>query len=67
MNIDELNSKIRKVKLAMMNNLTQDFTPINAVLDEYLENELKVLYSVRKNMQQHKIDTLSDMYLRLYA
>ena len=67
MNINELNSKIRKVKLAMMDNLTQDFTPINAVLDEYLENELKALYSVRKNMQRHKIDTLSDMYLRLYA
>lgn len=67
MNIDELNSKIRKVKLAMMDNLTQDFTPIDAALDEYLESELKALHSARKNMQQHKIDTLSDMYLRLYA
>lgn len=62
----ELDSKIRKIKLALVNNLDNEFKPINIELDEKLEKELSQLYKERSKLQSSKIYTLSDMYLRLY-
>ena len=62
----ELDSKIRKLKLSLVNNLDNEFKPINIELDEKLEKELSQLYKERSKLQSNKIDTLSDMYLRSY-
>lgn len=62
----ELDSKIRKLKLSLIDNLDNEFKPINIELDENLEKELSQLYKQRSKLQNSKIDTLSNMYLRLY-
>ena len=54
-----LDSKIRKLKLELMENLDNDFKPKNIELDEHLEKE-------RSKVQKTKIDTLGNMYLKAY-
>ena len=63
----ELNAMIRQVKQQIIDNLDDDFNPIDLQLDEMLESELCALYMQRKQKQSAKIDSLSNMYLRLYA
>jgi len=67
MNIENLNSKIRKLKLQIVDNLDDQFNPLNIELDGKLENELALLCKERSKFQKVKIDTLSNMYLRTYA
>lgn len=62
-----LDKEIRQVKQQLIDNLDSEFNPKNVLLDCKLELKLKKLYAQRKTMQKSKIDTLSDMYLRLYA
>lgn len=62
-----LNKQIRQVKQEMINNLDDSFNPINIELDIALESKLAKLYAERKLVQKLKIDTLSEMYLRIYA
>lgn len=50
-----------------MDNLDDDFNPIDLQLDQMLESKLCALYKQRKQKQSTKIDSLSNMYLRLYA
>lgn len=64
--IRELDSKIRKLKIALIDNLDCEFKPIDIELDDNLEKELSKLYKERSKLQGFKIDTLSDMYLRVY-
>lgn len=63
----DLNNQIRQVKQQLMDNLDSDFNPIDVTLDSKLEIELEQLYKQRKQLQTTKIDTLSDMYLRVFA
>lgn len=63
----DLNTQIRKVKQQLVDNLDSSFNPIDVTLDSQLEIELEDLYKQRKRLQTTKIDTLSDMYLRVYA
>lgn len=63
----ELDSKIRKLKLELVNNLDSNFKPIDLYKDEKLEKELSSLYKERSKLQSKKIDSLSTMYLNLYA
>lgn len=63
----ELDSKIRKLKLELVNNLDSNFKPIDLNKDEQLEKELSSLYKERSKIQSKKIDSLSTMYLNLYA
>ena len=62
-----LNNEIRQVKQQLIDNLNNEFNPIDLELDEMLESKLYELYKQRKQMQTVKINTLSDMYLRIYA
>lgn len=62
----ELDSRIRKLKIALVDNLDCEFNPINIELDASIEKELSKLYKERSKIQGIKIDTLSDMYLRVY-
>ena len=62
----ELNSKIRKLKLELVNNLDSTFKPVDLDKDEQLEKELSSLYKERSKLQSKKIDSLSTMYLNLY-
>ena len=61
-----LDSKIRKLKLELMENLDSDFKPKNIELDERLEKEIAKLYKERSKFQKTKIDTLGNMYLKSY-
>ena len=63
----ELDSKIRKLKLELVNNLDSTFKPIDLDKDEQLEKELSSLYKERSKLQSKKIDSLSTMYLNLYS
>ena len=65
--MNSLNKQIRQVKQEMINNLDDSFNPINIELDSALESKLAKLYAERKQVQKLKIDTLSEMYLRIYA
>ena len=62
-----LNTVIRQIKQQIVDNLDDEFNPIDSQLDEMLESKLYVLYKQRKQKQSAKIDSLSNMYLRLYA
>ena len=62
-----LNAMIRQVKQQIIDNLDDDFNPIDLQLDQMLESKLFALYKQRKQKQSAKIDSLSNMYLRLYA
>ena len=62
-----LNVKIRQVKQQIIDNLDNEFNPIDLELDAMLESKLYELYNQRKQMQVKQINTLSDMYLRIYA
>ena len=62
-----LNAMIRQIKQQIVDNLDDDFDPIDLQLDQRLESELYALYMQRKQEQSNKIDSLSNMYLRLYA
>lgn len=64
--IKELDSKIRKLKLELVNNLDATFKPVDLVKDAQLEKELSSLYKERSKLQSKKIDSLSTMYLNLY-
>lgn len=66
-NLKDIDSKIRKIRQAIVNNLNDDFTVIDADIDEDLSNQLDDLLKLRKSLQLNKIDTLSNMYLKLYA
>lgn len=66
-NLKDIDSKIRKIRQAIVNNLNDDFTAIDVNIDEKLSNQLDELLKLRKSLQLNKIDTLSDMYLKLYA
>ena len=61
-----LDSNIRRLKLEMVENLDSSFNPKNIELDECLEKELSKLYKERSKVQKTKIDTLGNMYLRVY-
>lgn len=61
-----LNAMIRQVKQQIIDNLDDEFNTIDLQLDEMLESKLCALYNQRKQQQSAKIDSLSDMYLRLY-
>lgn len=63
----DLNNQIRQVKQQLVDNLDSSFNPIDVNLDSQLEMELEELYKQRKLLQTTKIDTLSNMYLRVYA
>ena len=65
--MDKLNKQIRQVKRQLIDNLDDSFNPINIELDVILDAKLSQLYKERKQLQNTKLDTLSDMYLRLYA
>lgn len=62
-----LNAMIRQIKQQIIDNLDDGFNPIDLKLDEMLESKLCALYKQRKQEQSVKIDSLSNMYLRLYA
>lgn len=62
-----LNAMIRQIKQQIVDNLDDEFNPIDLQLDEMLESELCALYQQRKQDQSNNIDSLSNMYLRLYA
>ena len=62
-----LNTMIRQVKQQIIDNLDDEFNPIDLQLDQMLESKLCALYKQRKQKQFNKIDSLSNMYLRLYA
>ena len=62
-----LNAMIRQVKQQIIDNLDDEFNPIDLQLDEMLESKLCALYKQREQEQSAKIDSLSNMYLRLYA
>ena len=62
----ELDSKIRKLKLELINNLDSNFKPLDLDKDEKLEKELSKLYKERSKVQKAKIDTLGNMYLKAY-
>lgn len=62
-----LDKQIRQVKQKLIDNLDNGFNPKDKSLDYKLELKLKKLYEQRKVIQKARIDTLSDMYLRLYA
>ena len=62
-----LNAMIRQIKQQLIDNLDDEFYPIDLQLDQRLESELCALYKQRKQKQTTKIDSLSNMYLRLYA
>ena len=62
-----LNAMIRQIKQQIIDNLDDEFNPIDLQLDKMLESELCALYKQRKQDQSTKIDSLSNMYLRLYA
>ena len=62
-----LNAMIRQVKQQIIDNLDDGFNPIDFQLDQMLESELCTLYKQRKQKQSNKIDSLSNMYLRIYA
>ena len=62
-----LNTMIRQIKQQIVDNLDDEFNPIDLQLDQRLESELCTLYKQRKQEQSNKIDSLSNMYLRLYA
>ncbi len=63
----DLNVTIRQTKQQVIDNLDDEFNPIDLQLDQRLESELCALYKQRKQKQSTKIDSLSNMYLRLYA
>ena len=63
----ELNAIIRQVKQQIIDNLDDGFNPIDFQLDEMLESKLCDLYKQRKQNQSNNIESLSNMYLRLYA
>ncbi|MEN9439196.1 MAG: hypothetical protein RL613_672 [Fusobacteriota bacterium] len=65
--MEDLNAMIRQVKQQIIDNLDCEFNPINLQLDQTLESKLFALYEKRKQKQTTKIDSLSNMYLRLYA
>ena len=58
---------IRQIKQQIIDNLDDEFNPIDLQLDKMLESKLCALYKQRKQEQYTKIDSLSNMYLRLYA
>ena len=62
-----LNAMIRQIKQQIIDNLDDEFNPIDLQLDQTLESKLCALYEQRKQNQSTKIDSLSNMYLRLYA
>lgn len=62
-----LNAMIRQIKQQIIDNLDAEFNPINLQLDQTLESKLCALYEKRKQNQTTKIDSLSNMYLRLYV
>ena len=62
-----LNATIRQIKQQIMDNLDASFNPIDLQLDEMLESKLHALYKQRKQKQSANIESLSNMYLRLYA
>ena len=62
-----LNAMIRQIKQQIIDNLDDGFNPIDLQLDQMLESKLCALYEQRKQKQSAKIDSLSNMYLRLYA
>ena len=62
-----LNAMIRQIKQQIIDNLDDEFNPIDLQLDQMLESELYALYKHRKQEQSAKIDSLGNMYLRLYA
>lgn len=65
--MNNLNKQIRQVKKQLISNLDDSFNPINIELDIALESKLAQLYAERKQVQKLKIDTLSEMYVRIYA
>jgi hypothetical protein len=65
--MQNLNAMIRQIKQQIIDNLDDEFYPINLELDTKLESKLYELYKQRKHEQSKKIDSLSNMYLRLYA
>lgn len=66
MNRQEIDSKIRKLKLDLINNLDDKFNPIDEDLDGHLEKELSALYKERSKSQVIQMDSLSKMYLYTY-
>ena len=67
MDIENLNKKIRMLKSELIDNLDSDLRPIDLNKDAQIEKELSLLYKERVKLQSNKIDTLSNMYLKLYA
>ena len=67
MNIENLNKKIRMLKSELIDNLNSDLQPIDLKKDAQLEKQLSLLYKERAKLQSSKIDSLSNMYLNLYA
>ena len=65
--MNNLNKQIRQVKQQLINNLDNSFNPIDVELDAILDAKLSQLYKERKQLQNIKLDTLSEMYLRIYA
>lgn len=65
--MNKLNKQIRQVKQQLINNLDDSFNPIDVELDAILDAKLSKLYKERKQLQNTKLDTLSEMYLRIYA
>ena len=65
--MNKLNKQIRQVKQQLINNLDNSFNPIDVELDAILDAKLSKLYEERKQLQNIKLDTLSEMYLRIYA
>ena len=65
--MNKLNKQIRQVKQQLINNLDDSLNPIDVELDAILDAKLSQLYKDRKQLQNIKLDTLSEMYLRLYA
>ena len=62
-----LNAMIRQIKQQIIDNLDDEFNPIDLQLDQMLESKLYALYEQRKQKQSAKIDSLGNMYLKLYA
>lgn len=65
--IQQLRSKIRKVRQAIIDNLDADFNEINAKEGERLDKLLGDLLKQAKKIAPKHHDTLGDMYLHTYA
>ena len=62
-----LKREIRHLHSQVMDNLDADFNPINKALDAVLESKIDELQERAKQFKVKPKNSLSDMYLRLYA